>query len=182
MALLFSGHHVSAVTSMEREFIKKYEELQLLWKRDDPNYVNKFKRNLAYDKLLVILRKLLPSANRYSVRQKINILRSVYRKEVKKFLQSKTITAEGELIHTYKPTSWKFEAMKFLLDQDELNEYENENDACKMEIPQSEIEEETVEDETLNDLEVYHSTIIKASVNNPLQFTSYVPQLRPLLF
>lgn len=138
---------VTDLTSMEHAFIKRYEQLPLLWKKDHTDYSNKYKRNLAYDLLLPILRTFSPTANRYNVRQKINILRSSYRKELRKYYASKIITENGEIIFTHTPPSWKFAAMKFLQDW-------SSSDMSEIVI------EETVEVDSINDLEVNKNSFL----------------------
>lgn len=148
MAVIYTGQDDQAttdLTSMERKFIKKYEDLPILWKKDHPDYSNKCKRNLAYDLLLPILRTFTPTASRYNVRQKINILRSTFRKELRKYQASRTITENGEIVYTHMPPSWKFAALKFLEDWNSCY------DSCDV----SEIViEETIVEDTFNDLEV----------------------------
>lgn len=163
MAVMYTGKYVGLndqattdLTSMERRFIKRYEELPILWKKDHPEYNNKFKRNLAYDLLLPIIRTFTPTANLFNVRQKINILRSTFRKELRKYQASRTITENGEIIYTHTPPSWKFSALRFLEDWNSCSESDASAELSHSEV----VIEETVEDDTFNDLEVNNYTDI----------------------
>lgn len=104
----------SEIQMLEMEFIKKYEQLRELWDPKNPDYTNKYKRNASLDVLLVILRKINPSAVRVHVRRKINSLRSCYRKELRRHLGSKRIGPDGEEIYEYIPATWKFHSMRFV--------------------------------------------------------------------
>lgn len=66
----------------EREFIIAYETLPLLWDETHSDYTNKYKRNEALDKLLVVLKKIKPTASVKDVKDKVNTLRSDYRREL----------------------------------------------------------------------------------------------------
>lgn len=104
----------SEVQSYEEEFVKTYERLPILWDVNHPDYTNKYRRAIANDALLEIMKKWEKSATRLTVRQKINILRSSYRKDLRKHLKSKTIGPNGEEIYEYNPRNWKFYALRFL--------------------------------------------------------------------
>lgn len=141
---------------IENEFINLYQRLPLLWDMKNVDYSNKYKRNAAYDKLLVILKKLNHTATRYNVRQKINILRSCYRKDLRKHLASKVIGPSGEVTYEYIPISWKFHKLRFL----DGNE--------KSDIKENDIAEVTVEDNSyevskywyIYFLSIYNSTCL----------------------
>ncbi|XP_026728276.1 uncharacterized protein LOC113494230 [Trichoplusia ni] len=102
---------------LEDEFIKTYEHLPELWNPDHAHYTNKHKRNAAHDVLLQVLRKWDPEATRYSVRKKINVLRSCYRKVLHKYLASRTVGPDGEEIYEYEPKYSKFHMLRFLDDK-----------------------------------------------------------------
>jgi len=53
-----------------------YEQLPELWNSATPSYSNKYKRNEALAKLLLIYKKIKPDAQVVDVRKKINTLRS----------------------------------------------------------------------------------------------------------
>ncbi|XP_035451634.2 uncharacterized protein LOC118277076 [Spodoptera frugiperda] len=104
---------------IEEEFIKTYKNLPVLWDTTNNFYTNKYKRNEAVDVLVDVLKKSNPSANRYSVRKKINSLRCSFRKDLIKHLSSKRINENGEEIYEYKPTNWKFYELRFLEREDD---------------------------------------------------------------
>ncbi|KAF9411488.1 hypothetical protein HW555_009729 [Spodoptera exigua] len=107
---------------MEADFIKTYKNLPVLWDTTHKHYTNKYKRNEALDVLVDVMKRSNPSANRYSVRKKINILRSSFRKDLFKHLSSKRINENGEEIYDYKPTNWKFYELRFLEREDDSND------------------------------------------------------------
>ncbi|XP_022818396.1 uncharacterized protein LOC111350909 [Spodoptera litura] len=107
---------------IEEDFIKTYKNLSVLWDTKNNYYTNKYKRNEALDVLLDIMKKSNPSANRYSVRKKINSLRCSFRKDLIKHLSSKRINENGEEIYEYKPTNWKFYELRFLEREDDAND------------------------------------------------------------
>lgn len=75
------------------EFIEIYRSNPCLWKIKSKEYSDKVKRNAAYDLLVEKLKSKDDGANRDAVTKKINNIRSSFRKEYKKVLQS---TRSGE--------------------------------------------------------------------------------------
>jgi hypothetical protein len=94
-----------------KDFINKYETLQVLWNNNNPDYFNKYKRMKALDTLLPIYRKIKANATIVDVKRKINTLRCNYRKELKKILSRK---AEYGADDAYKSKSWVFNSLHFL--------------------------------------------------------------------
>jgi hypothetical protein len=72
-----------------KRFIVSYEQLPELWNSAGPSYSNKFKRNEALAKLLVIYKDIKPDAKVVDVRKKINTLRSNCRRELNRIKASK---------------------------------------------------------------------------------------------
>ncbi|KAJ8933493.1 hypothetical protein NQ314_013970 [Rhamnusium bicolor] len=66
------------------EFIDLYRQLPEVWKVKSDVYKNRNLGNLAYEKLIEKLKEVEPNADRQMVRKKINVLRSAYRRELKK--------------------------------------------------------------------------------------------------
>ena len=62
--------------SVLKTFILLYEQLLELWNSASPSYSNKYKRNEALTKLLVIYKEIKVDAKVVDVRKKINTLRS----------------------------------------------------------------------------------------------------------
>lgn len=87
-------------------FIRTYKQLPMLWDVTSKDYMNKAKKNEAYDELLVIFRGIKKDAVRDDVKKKINSLRTNYRKELKKINDPKN--------SGYEPTSWTFVELTFL--------------------------------------------------------------------
>lgn len=94
------------------KFIKTYESLPELWNRSDPNYLNKFKKRAALEKLLVIYWGIRPQARIRDVTRKLNFLRFKYRRELNKIKSS--MSSECEEDEIYRPNSWVVKALKFL--------------------------------------------------------------------
>jgi hypothetical protein len=95
-----------------RSFTEIYETLPELWNPADPSYMNKHKRNVALDKLLVVYKETKPEATRADVRKKINSLPTNFRKELKKIETSKRSGTGTDEV--YQPNSWVFHALQFL--------------------------------------------------------------------
>lgn len=120
---------------LELEFIKKYEQLPILWEPNHPDYTNKYRRNIALDSLLEIMKKWDSNATRLTVRQKINILRSTYRKTLRKYLASRTIGPDGKEIYEHTPKSSKFYALRFLGGQINVDrEYNKSNSILEINL------------------------------------------------
>ncbi|CAB3229661.1 unnamed protein product [Arctia plantaginis] len=130
----------SEAQSYEVEFVKTYERLPILWDVNHPDYTNKYRRAVANDALLEIMKKWDKSATRLTVRQKINILRSSYRKDLRKHLKSKTIGQNGEQIYEYNPRNWKFYALRFLggkVDDEEIESNKDQNSIVEIKLNSS---------------------------------------------
>jgi len=63
-------------SSVLKTFILLYEQLPELWNSASPSYSNKYKRNEALAKLLVIYKEIKADAKVVDVRKKINTLRT----------------------------------------------------------------------------------------------------------
>jgi len=57
--------------SVLKRFILSYEQLPELWNSASPSYSNKYKRNEALAKLLVIYKEIKPEAKVVDVRKKL---------------------------------------------------------------------------------------------------------------
>ncbi|KAG5870747.1 hypothetical protein JTB14_022000 [Gonioctena quinquepunctata] len=97
-----------------QRFIEVYESFPELWNKAHPSYSNKYKKNMALEKLLVIFKEMKPNATVKDVTKKLNILRSNFRRELKKIKSSSRSGAGADEV--YKPTSWVFYMLKFLED------------------------------------------------------------------
>lgn len=99
-----------------REFIIAYRDLPELWKVDSDDYKNRTKKDVAYQKLVEKFKEIDPRADRDVVRAKINILRTSYRREVKKVMDS--IASGRGTDEVYIPKLWYFNDIDFLRDQE----------------------------------------------------------------
>lgn len=92
-----------------KQFIWTYRDLPTLWNTKSKEYFDKAKKIDAYDTLLKIYQEIEADATVEDVKKKINVLRTNYRREIKKKLYIESI---GQ---TFYP-SWAFHEFKFLDD------------------------------------------------------------------
>ncbi|XP_068204480.1 uncharacterized protein [Palaemon carinicauda] len=97
-----------------QQFILQYKSLPELWDTRSDGYTKKEKRETAYKKLLEVYKRIKSNGNVEDVKKKINILRSNFRKELKKMSDYKTSGATTEDV--YVPSSWVFRELSFLTD------------------------------------------------------------------
>ncbi|XP_061380752.1 uncharacterized protein LOC116775412 isoform X3 [Danaus plexippus] len=104
----------------EREFligcIELYRDLPALWQTKSKLYHDRDKKNTAYDILLAKYNEMFPRATKEDLKKKINSLRTNYRKELKKHVNSMKSGAGADSV--YEPTLWYFKEMNFLRDQE----------------------------------------------------------------
>ncbi|CAH1993137.1 unnamed protein product, partial [Acanthoscelides obtectus] len=98
------------------DFIDLHRQLPAVWKVKSDVYKNRNMKNLAYEKLVEKLKEVEPNADREMVRKKINVLRSAYRRELKKVIASYKSGTGTESI--YEPSLWYFKELDFLRDQE----------------------------------------------------------------
>lgn len=99
-----------------REWIKLYRDLPALWKIKSPEYTDKKKKSEAYVLLLRKYKEKFPYATIEDLRKKINSLRTNFRRELKKVIQSMNSGVESQDV--YAPNLWYFGDMLFLEDQE----------------------------------------------------------------
>ena len=104
----------------ERKFILEvidiYRELPALWKITCDDYSNCGKREAAYNTLLEKYRERYEDATKEDVKKKLNALRTNFRKELKKVIDSEKSGAGIE--NVYESSLWYYDAMMFLRDQE----------------------------------------------------------------
>lgn len=100
----------------EKQFVLTFGNLPELWDKRHENYFNKLKRRKALEKLVVIYRHIKHFANVEDVKKKINLLRSNYRRELRKILIRRRSGLE------YGPKSWIFQHLHFLNEEPSLAE------------------------------------------------------------
>lgn len=120
--LLFGKSEIMASWSKDflLEFIEMFRAQEILWKVKCNDYHNKSKRNVCYDILLTKVQEIDPTANRDLIAKKINNLRSTFRKEHKKVVESKTSGTGADDL--YVPKLWYYDYLLFLVDQETPSE------------------------------------------------------------
>ncbi|XP_076061488.1 uncharacterized protein LOC143037246 [Oratosquilla oratoria] len=98
------------------EFIQLYRNNECLWKIKNKDYMDKEKKNIAYEVLAEKLRERYEEATVDDVRKRINNMRSVFRKEMKKVNASMKSSARHEDV--YVPQLWYYNLLLFLKDQE----------------------------------------------------------------
>ncbi|XP_069359083.1 uncharacterized protein [Maniola hyperantus] len=93
-----------------RECIRLYKDLPTLWNVKSKVYYDRDKKDMAYRILLRKYRQWFPKATRNDLKKKLNALRTNYRKELRKYLQS----VESESDPLYEPSLWYYKEMSFL--------------------------------------------------------------------
>ncbi|KAJ8940939.1 hypothetical protein NQ314_010531 [Rhamnusium bicolor] len=92
------------------------KDLPEVWKLKSDVYKNRNVKAAAYEKLTENLKEIEPGADREMVKKKINMLRSGYRRELKKVTDSyKSGAGTSEI---YEPSLWYFSDIDFLRDQE----------------------------------------------------------------
>lgn len=98
------------------KFIKLYKQYEVLWRVKNEGYYDRDSRNDAYDELLVKLKRILPEANRDMMIAKIRSLRTAFRKENVRIVQSLRQGAKGKQV--YKPRIWYYNELEFVAAQE----------------------------------------------------------------
>ena len=112
----FLVNHTRDTQELWREFIQLYRDFPALWKVKSDEYKNRSLKSECYVKLIDKIREIDPNATRATVTKKINSLRSNYRRELKKVMNSVKSGAGSD--HVYKPSLWYFDELAFLRDQE----------------------------------------------------------------
>ncbi|PIO10441.1 hypothetical protein AB205_0090050 [Aquarana catesbeiana] len=101
-------------------FIDKYRELPCLWQARHPHYNNKQKRQAALEKLLELVKPVVPTATIPYLKNKTGGLRNTYLRERKKVTDSQRSGAAADDV--YVPRLWYYERLRFLSDHTEVRE------------------------------------------------------------
>jgi len=99
-----------------REFFQEYNNCPELWKVRSASYKNKQLRNKAWLKLFEIYKTIESSATMVSLKNKISNIRTCYRRELKKVVDSERSGAGADEI--YVPSLWYFDLLSFLTDNE----------------------------------------------------------------
>ncbi|KRF94180.1 anaphase-promoting complex subunit 6 isoform X2 [Drosophila mojavensis] len=153
------SHHVRN-TEFWKEFFRLYRSMPELWLTNSKDYRNRKLKAHSYDRLLRHMRTSDPYANIHMVKRKINNLRTSYRRELRKVLESRANGAySGE---EYVPSLWYFNELEFLYDQ-ETGEAQTLIDAEPEHEPDSKPEpEQESEPEYLKD--AYNENVVEVSL------------------
>ncbi|XP_074032663.1 uncharacterized protein [Leptinotarsa decemlineata] len=109
-------------------FIDIYRSHPCLWKIKSKFYSNRQLRDKAYASLLQYYKSVDKNATIDTVKNKINNLRSSFRKELKKVNKSKKFGSGTDEI--YVPTLWYYKLLLFTSDQEEpIQPISNDEDA-----------------------------------------------------
>lgn len=106
--------------SFIKDFIDLYRQHKCLWKIKDATYANRALRTKAYQELLGLYKTVDAGATVESVKNKINNMRSAFRKELKKVKMSKRSGSSADEIYT--PSLWYYDLFLFTADQEECRE------------------------------------------------------------
>ncbi|GBM25908.1 hypothetical protein AVEN_94353-1 [Araneus ventricosus] len=97
------------------EVILLYKKLPCLWKKADPDYCDKNKREMALEQLVDLFKTQDINADKDLVQRKISSLRGCYRKEYNKVKASLKSGASTNYVHI--PKLWYYNFLTFLEDQ-----------------------------------------------------------------
>lgn len=95
-----------------RDLIEAYKSQPALWKMNAPEYKNKVMKVRGYEAIVRKCREYVNGADREFVKTKINSLRTCFRKEYRKVLNSKKTATQPDEI--YKPHLWYYDLLTFL--------------------------------------------------------------------
>lgn len=141
-----------------REFIELYQSQPCLWKTKSKDYLDKNKKNEAYNILIEKLKTVQPSATNGTVINKINTLRGGFRREYKKVQSSKRTGTGSDDI--YVPSLWYYDLLLFVRDQDNPRDSVSNIDGDGEDIIEDQSQNEEGGDFVDSDKEVRFLTIL----------------------
>ncbi|KAK4886062.1 hypothetical protein RN001_002333 [Aquatica leii] len=98
------------------EFIELYRSFPCLWKIKSKEYSDRNVKSQAYEIMIEKMQEFDPEADRETVVKKINTLRTAYRRELKKKVDSERSGVGGDEV--YVPHLWYFDILNFIRDQE----------------------------------------------------------------
>lgn len=98
------------------EFIEVYRSLPALWQIKSKDYSNRNVKNSQYSILLEKYKEKFPNAEKKDVAQKLNALRTAYRKELKRI--SRLERSGAGVNEDAEPNLYYFDAIDFLRDNE----------------------------------------------------------------
>ncbi|KAG8431585.1 hypothetical protein GDO86_018089 [Hymenochirus boettgeri] len=99
-----------------KEFIEVYRSFPCLWKVKSTEYANRAKRQHAYEHLINLCKRVYPQANLEFVKNKIQNIRTVFKKELNKVNASQKSGSSADDV--YVPRLWYFDLLLFTVDQE----------------------------------------------------------------
>lgn len=116
-------HNLNEHQKFLREFIQIYKELPCLWDRNHPQYKSRIDRSESYEILVKKCKEYVNEADEDYVRLRIDSMRSSFRKERKKVIQSRNEDSE----YVYRPSLWYYDLLLFTVGE-EANEEDSITD------------------------------------------------------
>lgn len=130
-----SIHALSEHEVFIREFLSLYKQQPVLWQQKHPHYRNRAERTEAYTTLVKKCQEYYSDADEDFVRLKIDSMRSTFRKERRKVLQSKESSTNPEDV--YKPSLWYYDLLLFTAGEEPENETTSEERSSQPEYANS---------------------------------------------
>ncbi|XP_050295209.1 uncharacterized protein LOC126735302 isoform X2 [Anthonomus grandis grandis] len=93
-----------------------YRSFPYLWKIKSKQYSDRNAKQQAYESMIEKMREFDVGATKETVVKKINSLRTTYRRELKKVVDSEMSGADEEDV--YVPQLWYFDLLNFIRDQE----------------------------------------------------------------
>lgn len=158
-------------TEFWKDFFRLYRSMPELWLTNSKDYRNRKLKARSYERLLRHMLTSDPYANIHMVKRKINNLRTSYRRELRKVLESKSSANGVYGNEEYVPSLWYFNELEFLYDQETGEaqtlidaEQEHEHEPKSISERKQEPEHET-EPEYLK--HAYNENVVEVSVEEP---------------
>lgn len=131
-SVMMSQQHQVRKSSFWLDFFHLYRSMPELWLTNSKEYRNRKLKAASYERLLQHMRQADPTSNIHMLKRKINNLRTSYRRELRKVLESKSLSSrlsvrgangeveveEEELEEEYVPTLWYYNELDFLYEQE----------------------------------------------------------------
>nr|CAI5849403.1 unnamed protein product [Callosobruchus analis] len=155
--------------SFIKDFIDIYRKHNCLWQVKSPEYANKQLRSVAYDELLQLFKTVSDDATIEAVKNKINNMRSAFRKELKKVKESKRSGTSSEQV--YIPTLWYYDSLLFTIQHEQ---YREAISSCR-DFQEEEENETQVENESDHELRNIENT----NISSPQTPSSIIPSRTP---
>ncbi|KAJ8976166.1 hypothetical protein NQ317_002054 [Molorchus minor] len=113
-----------APTDQERfvkDLITAFREQPVLWDKNNPQHKSRAERTEAYQAITEKCREYFPEADEDFVKEKLDSLRSTFRRERHKVLKSKAMTAKPEDV--YNPSLWYYNLLLFTVGEEPLGDF-----------------------------------------------------------